>query len=110
MAVPIDPPALGGGLLVLVILLAHDDVLREFLQRLLVGDDSRAGHRGERREHLRDVPPPRLSVFPVPVYRCCQALREARLLLPSQLPQLRTVHRVPVVVERPVPRVLDPSV
>lgn len=71
-------------------------------------DDINAAERRERREHLRDIPPPPLPVPLIPVHRDPQPIREARPLLPPQLPKLRPVNGVPVVVKRPVPRVLDP--
>lgn len=75
---------------------------------LPVGHDLGAGDDGEGTEHLADVAPPRLAEAAVPVDRHGQAVGEAGLLIPAQLPQLGAVDGVPVVVEGPVVRVLDP--
>ncbi len=64
---------------------------------------------GERAENLADVAPPRLAEAAVPVDSDAQTFGERGLLVPSELAQLGAVDSVAVVVERPVVRVLDPS-
>ena len=88
----------------------YHNVLYKLIYRLRVRDQSRTGHRRKRREHLRNISPPLLTVPLVPIHRDCQAFHEARSLVPAELAQLRPVHCVPLVVERSVSRVLHPPV
>jgi hypothetical protein len=93
-----------------VVFRIDDHIVLDVLNWLLVGNDFRSGNSWEWCEDFGDVAPPLLAKFLVPVDRNGHTVREAGLLLPAELSELRSIDCVSVVIEGAVMCVLDPLV